>query len=60
MTIPAVTATVMSKTTVRRKQARSTTTSLRGATLTRRTKWWDSLMFQATRSRSAASDAMGR
>ena len=59
-TIPTVTETTMSKTTVRPKQMSSTATSLRGATRTRWTKCFDSLMFQATSRSSAASEAMGR
>ena len=57
---PAVTETVMSKTTVSVKHVRSTATSLRGATRSKCAKCCESLMFQATTSRSAAREAMGR
>ncbi len=58
--MPKVTATTMSKATVRPRQASSTTTSERGA---ERTVWITclaSLMFQATSSSRAASEAIGR
>ena len=59
-TIPTLTATTMSKTTVRPKHTRSTATSARGATLRMWKKFRRSDMFQATRSNSAANEAIGK